>query len=206
MTTETRPRLSRDDWTAEALRALTESGLTAVAIEPLALRLGATKGSGYWHFANRAALVEATLLRWEREHTEQVIAVTKRTGDPMLSIRELFIMSMHSDGPQSTELALLAAAADPLVGAALRRVTERRTAYLAELFAEAGFAAEPARQRALLAYTSYLGHAHLARIAPDQLFTGADLERYLDATLASLLDGSTDAPTERPPGSTAGGG
>ena len=71
---QVRSRLSRDDWTAAALRALAAGGLAAVAIEPLAAALGATKGSGYWHFANRAALVSATLERWEHDNTAAVIA------------------------------------------------------------------------------------------------------------------------------------
>ncbi|MEU8610821.1 helix-turn-helix domain-containing protein [Actinoplanes sp. NPDC048791] len=67
------PRLTADDWTSAALEAMAGGGLAAVAVEPLAARLGATKGSFYWHFANRDALIEAAVLRWERDHTEAVI-------------------------------------------------------------------------------------------------------------------------------------
>jgi Bacterial regulatory proteins, tetR family len=34
---------------AAALAAIAKGGLAAVAVEPLAARLGATKGSFYWH-------------------------------------------------------------------------------------------------------------------------------------------------------------
>jgi AcrR family transcriptional regulator len=37
--------LSRDDWTRAALEALAAAGLAGVAVEPLARRLGASKGS-----------------------------------------------------------------------------------------------------------------------------------------------------------------
>jgi AcrR family transcriptional regulator len=53
--------LSKADWTEAALDALAGDGLSNVAVEPLARRLGATKGSFYWHFANRAELIAATL-------------------------------------------------------------------------------------------------------------------------------------------------
>ena len=53
--------LSKADWTESALLALARDGLTGVAVEPLARRLSATKGSFYWHFANRAELIAATL-------------------------------------------------------------------------------------------------------------------------------------------------
>ncbi|MGH3388225.1 MAG: TetR family transcriptional regulator, partial [Actinomadura sp.] len=45
---ERKTRLSRADWANAALEAIAEGGLAAVAIEPLATRLGTTKGSFYW--------------------------------------------------------------------------------------------------------------------------------------------------------------
>ncbi|MHB8296916.1 MAG: TetR/AcrR family transcriptional regulator, partial [Acidimicrobiales bacterium] len=91
-----------------------------MAIEPLAARLGATKGSGYWHFANRAALVEATLERWEREHTELVIAHVDQHGDPIERLRTLLHAVIGHTGPQTVELALLASADDQVVAPILR--------------------------------------------------------------------------------------
>src|SRR5829696_7253917 len=52
-----RTPLSRRAWTHAALEAIAEGGLAAVAVAPLAIRLGATKGSFYWHFASRESLV-----------------------------------------------------------------------------------------------------------------------------------------------------
>ena len=58
-------RLSAEDWALAALDVIAESGLAAVAVEPLARRLGVTKGSFYWHFPSREALLVAALERWE---------------------------------------------------------------------------------------------------------------------------------------------
>lgn len=186
MATGRQARLSRDDWITEALLALAENGLSAVAIEPLAARLGATKGSGYWHFANRAALVEATLLSWENKYTEQIITHTAQQGEPMESLRNLFYTVIRKAGPQNVELSLLAASSDPIVEPILRRVTDRRIEYLRELFVELNFDEQQAQHRAVLAYTVYLGHAQLALTAPHQLPAGDDLENYLRETLASI--------------------
>lgn len=187
MVNERQPKLSPDDWTGAALLALAEGGLSAVAIEPLASRLGTTKGSGYWHFANRAALVEATLLRWERDYTEQVIEHTAQPTDPTMSLRHLLRAAIHRAGPQSVEMALLAASADPSVAPVLRRVTERRLGYLTELFLGLDFDEQQARRRALRAYSTYLGYAQLARTAPDLLPAGDEI----DAVLTDLLDSVT---------------
>jgi AcrR family transcriptional regulator len=179
--------LSVEDWTSAALRALAVGGLRAVAIEPLAASLGATKGSGYWHFANRAQLVSATLDRWEREHTAAVIAQVERAASPEVRLRDLFTLVMAHAGPNSVELALLASASDPLVAAALQRVTDRRLDYLTRLFIELGFDEPASRHRALLAYTTYLGHAQLSRIAPSAVPVGQDRTAHLQTVLTALL-------------------
>ena len=49
-----------------------DDGIDAVRVEPLAKALAVTKGSFYWHFADRRALIDAMLAQW----TEA------RRGDP----------------------------------------------------------------------------------------------------------------------------
>lgn len=160
-------RRTRDDWTGVALRALAEGGVAAVAVEPLAARLGATKGSAYWHFPNREALLKATLERWEREHTEAVIEIVESVPDPLAKLRLLFGTVLEDVEDSAVELAMLAARDDPAVAPVLRRVTDRRIGYLEDLFGELGFAPDAARRRAVLAYSVYLGQAQLMSSAPD---------------------------------------
>ena len=157
-----------------------------MAIEPLAARLGTTKGSGYWHFANRAALVEATLQRWEREHTELVIAEVEQHDGTVERLRTLLYAVIGHTGPQTVELALLASADDPVVAPILRRVTKRRITYLTRLFSELDFDDQEAGRRALLAYTTYLGHAQLARTAPRAVPSGSARRTYLESVLTAL--------------------
>ena len=58
------------------------AGLAAVAVEPLAARLGATKGSFYWHFRNRDAMLEAALQRWERPRPKTSSPGVETEPDP----------------------------------------------------------------------------------------------------------------------------
>jgi AcrR family transcriptional regulator len=184
-----RKRLTAQDWTEAALEALAEGGLAAVAVEPLAARLGATKGSFYWHFANRDAVLEATLLHWERTATEDVITFVEAEPDASHRLRKLLTVALgaHS-GPSSrpVELALQPTARHPLVEPVLARVTRRRLDYLADLFAALGFPPDQARQRSLLAYTAYLGHAQLVHATPHAAPSGAALPAYVDAVIATL--------------------
>ena len=68
---EAKARLSAADWEQAALETLAENGLAAVAVESLARRLGVTKGSFYWHFPTREALIQATIERWEHDDEAQ---------------------------------------------------------------------------------------------------------------------------------------
>ena len=145
-------RLTADDWARAALTALVEQGLAGVAIEPLAVRLGTTKGSFYWHFRNRDALVEATLELWERSHTEAVIEVVGAEPEPRQRLRALFTsidrLGGHHGRTGAIEVNLLAAADHPAVATVLRRVVDRRLAYLHDIFAGLGLDDAEARRRA----------------------------------------------------------
>jgi AcrR family transcriptional regulator len=159
-------RRNRDDWTEIALRALAEGGLQAVAIEPLAARAGATKGSVYHHFPNREALLKATAERWEREHTEKVIELVEAEQTPHDKLRTLFGTVLDRDREGSVELALLAGAENEVIAPVLQRVTKKRIGYLAELFEQLGFDEEHARKRALIAFSLYLGQVQMFATVP----------------------------------------
>lgn len=74
-------RLSAEDWAQAALDLIAEQGVGAVAVEPLARRLGVTKGSFYWHFPSRDALLQAALERWELFEQEQVFGSLEDVPD-----------------------------------------------------------------------------------------------------------------------------
>ncbi len=169
-----------------ALVMLAEGGLAALAIEPIASRLGATKGSGYWHFANRAALVDATLQRWEG-HTEEIIERLEIHADPLIRLRELFTSVTDPQGPHAVELALLACVDDPAVAPVVQRVTKRRVDYVRKLFLDLDFEPIEAAQRATMAYAIYLGHTQLARTRASAIPAEMVLVAYLDSILARLL-------------------
>jgi AcrR family transcriptional regulator len=180
-------RLTADDWAAAALDAIARGGLAAVAVEPLAARLGATKGSFYWHFANRDALITAALQRWESEHTEAVIRLVDAEPDPLRRLRLLLITVIEATEHDLVEVAVLATADHPLVAPVLARVTERRITYTAGLFRDLGFPPAEARDRGLLAFSAYLGHAQLAHATP-HLVQGSSTarRRYADRVIALL--------------------
>ena len=188
MALQTRTRLSRQSWLQAALDAIAEGGLAAVAVMPLAKRLGATKGSFYWHFANRDALVNAALAEWERSHTTAVIAeIEASSDDPLQQLRLLFRRVARLAARDRIELALLATADHPIVQPVLDRVTSQRIEFVAGRFQRLGFSRAQAKRRALLAYSAYAGHAQLVHASPQLLPRSQAAKRaYLNDVLAAL--------------------
>jgi AcrR family transcriptional regulator len=188
MDVQTRRRLSRRAWVQAALDAIAEGGLAAVAVVPLAKQLGATKGSFYWHFPSREALVEAALADWEHSHTAAVIAeIEASSDDPLQQLRLLFKRVTELAARDRIELALLATADHPTVQPVLDRVTRRRIEFTAQLFQRLGFSRPQAKRRAQLAYSAYLGHAQLVHATPQLLPRAQAAKRaYLNDVLTAL--------------------
>jgi len=218
--------LTAADWINAATEIIAESGVGAVAVEPLAQRLGVTKGSFYWHFPNRDALLQAAVERWEAVGTEAVIAVLDQIPDPRLRLEQLIARAFadHSrdDGAalqvgaayafdgvampgrgtsHAFDLAIADAAADPIVGPVLKRVSERRVDYLKECFRALGLTPDEARYRALLGYAAYVGTLRLAREAPSRLPRGEEYRAYQRQVIATILPAIGSA--DRPPPSAA---
>ena len=185
-----RTSLTAEDWSAAALAALERNGLAAIAVEPLAKTLGATTGSFYWHFTGRDDLIAAALELWERRDTDGVIAAVDRAAEGAdrlrLLLRIVFMAVVETPGAGAIELALQPHADHRLVAPVLARVTERRMSTLEALFADQGLSKAQARDRALLAYTTYLGHAQLAHATPDRMPKGAAFRTYVDRTVETL--------------------
>jgi AcrR family transcriptional regulator len=178
---KTSSHLSADDWAAAALDALAEGGLAAVAVEPIAQRLGATKGSFYWHFRNRQALVEGALARWADE-TEVTIARLDRITDPELRMRSLLEAAMADAADAALSFRLISAADDTAVGETVRRVNERRLAYMQAALEELGLPPALARRRVLAGYGAYLGMAALRRIG-----LGDQSAHFIDQLMADMI-------------------
>ncbi|HSJ07414.1 MAG TPA: helix-turn-helix domain-containing protein, partial [Longimicrobiales bacterium] len=79
----------QDEWIAAAAAALTRGGVEAVKVEALARDLGVTKGSFYWHFEDRAALLRAMLARWEAG-AQAVLAAAAALPTPEQRLSALF--------------------------------------------------------------------------------------------------------------------
>jgi AcrR family transcriptional regulator len=149
--------LSREDWINAALHALADDGPSGVAVERLAARLGATKGSFYWHFKDRQELISEALATWERDDTDAVIEELMEIGDPMERLRIATVMATEYEEAESPDVRLLPSTSDPVVADFVKRVQRKRLGFLAATFRDAGFTPAESRLRARVAYSLALG-------------------------------------------------
>lgn len=184
---ESRQSLTAQDWAEAALESLATGGIDAVAVEPLARKLGVTKGSFYWHFDSREALLRAALELWERRETVDVLARVGEEGDPYERIVKVF--KQANAGYRSGRLYLAIAAAEdkPLVREFVQRVSERRMDYLCTCYRDLGFSDASARHWARFAYATFMGNLQIRRDTPDAMPSGAQFNEYLRLMITTLI-------------------
>ena len=180
-------RLSAEDWAQAALDLVAEQGVAAVAVEPLARRLGVTKGSFYWHFPSRDALLQAALERWEAIEQESVFGSLEAVPDPRARLRELFLMVAHEVKPLVIYSELLKALDHPAVQPVINRVSQRRLDYLVASFRQAGLGRTEAQHRARLAYSAYLGFLQLALQLQQPRLHHEEFEAYVEHVITTLI-------------------
>jgi len=179
-------RMSREDWVRVAMAAMATDGLDALAVEPLAKRIGTTKGSFYWHFADRAELVDAVLAAWERLATQAIIDELGSVADATERLRRLLAIVFRDAEEDRIEHAVHAAGAHPQVAPVLARVTQARLGFLETIFRDLGLTPARGRDRARITYAAYLGHLQLRAIDPDGGPSARAVQRYADELLAVL--------------------
>jgi AcrR family transcriptional regulator len=172
-------------WVEAAFDALAEGGIEAVRVDPLAKRLGVTRGSFYWHFKDRDALHQAMLRQWRERASYQIVNRIERSAEnPADRLRRL--LDLPHSSPRATrgaavELAIrLWARRDKHAAKAVRHIDRVRLDYFAGLLAAQGAPKEDARQRAYLFYAALMAEA----------FIVTDARTDIRASVAKMLLGS----------------
>lgn len=183
---EIRGRLTSVDWEHAALDAIAELGIAAVVIEPLARRLGVTKGSFYWHFTTREALLKAALERWESVDEEEFLGV-EPIRDPRERLRAVFRRTSREMQSHVVYSALLRALDHPLVQPVLSRVSQRRIDFLTVAYRQLGLDRSAASYRARLAYAAYAGFLQLSLQLGLPRLSHAEFDEYIDHAMSTLI-------------------
>lgn len=149
----------RSAWIDAALQALATGGPDAIRVETLAAGLNVSKGGFYWHFKDRAALLEEMLDCWERTGTEAVIErVEVEPLPPRDKLRLLFELAPDHTAGFGIELAVRDwSRRDRGVAARLQRIDARRMRFVQGLFGEFCATQSDAEARSMLGYSLLIG-------------------------------------------------
>jgi AcrR family transcriptional regulator len=182
-----RTRLSAEDWELAALQLIAEQGVGALAVEALARRLGVTKGSFYWHFRTREALLNAALERWEQYGEREVLGQIEQISDPRERLPELFRRVAHELQPHRVYAALLKALDHPQVVPVIARVSQRRMDFLTTAYRESGLSPPQALDRARLTYAAYVGFLQLNFTLGLPRLSLEEFDAYVEHMIATLI-------------------
>jgi AcrR family transcriptional regulator len=182
-----RSTLSAGDWEQQALVLIAEKGIRAVSVELLARRMGVTKGSFYWHFPNRDALLEQSLLRWEKHDEANLQASLGAIVDPRERLSSFFRRTGREKLTHNVYSSLCTAADHPQVEPLLERVATRRMKHIESAYGEIGFEPCEASHRARLTYSAYLGFLQLQRQHQAPNLSSEEFEAYMTHVIATLI-------------------
>ncbi len=181
--------LCRRDWVEMGLRLLVDEGIDAVKITRLAQALGVTRGSFYWHFKDRADLLDQLLDHWQRHNTAAVVAAAETAQDLTEGILALFDAWIDADrfDPRLDSALRDWARQTPRIKTAVAEADQARVAAFAALYQRAGYEKTEAFIRARILYFAQVGYYALNIEEPDAQrisflesyfkgFTGRDMD------------------------------
>jgi AcrR family transcriptional regulator len=168
--------LSRQDWIDAAREVLISEGIERVKVEPLAERLKVSRGSFYWHFHDRQALVDALLALWEETALEPMRAVADETGLDPVARYDKFMRVWVKGEPYCPiyDLAIRRwAMVSAEVSRVVKKVDEARIKLLTAIFKDMGHEPDEAFIRARITYFHQIGY-----YATDVQESASTRERY----------------------------
>lgn len=156
-----RTPLDPERWVDAAIDVLAKEGIGGLRVEVLAKRCGVTKGSFYWHFKDRRALLDAVLARWKdgriRDIEKTTAVAPGQEREQLHYAIEVYGASRNRKG-MAIELAVRDwARHDAVAAAVVESVDLYRLECTRKLFVAAGMSDAEAKSRSLLLYACVFG-------------------------------------------------
>jgi AcrR family transcriptional regulator len=154
-------RLDSLAWIQAGREALIDRGIAAVRISPIALTLGVTTGSFYWHFSSLPEFLDALLADWEATNNapfyEAINAHPNNGAKQYVALVNVWIEEKKYI-PRWDAAVRDWARASPKVEAAVRRTDEVRIKLLHAVFLLLGYTEPEALVRARISYFHQVGY------------------------------------------------
>lgn len=156
-------RSTPDEWLQAGFALLAEDGFTALKIDTLSIRLGMTKGSFYWHFADMAAYKAALVSAWAQwrddDHRRFAELETLAPRDRLIKMTAFLI----SPRQWMLERAMREwARSDRAAARSVKAADRRARAAVRQAFLDLGLSEAVAEQRSQWLFAIGIGALHLS--------------------------------------------
>ena len=184
-----RTGLQRLDWLRAALEIFVAEGIEAVRITRLADTLEVTRGSFYWHFANRDDLIDALVAYWRDKNTRAVVDAVEGAdtlSDGILRLFEAWLDPAAFDARLDLAIREWARRSEA-IREEMRAADDARIDALTELYRRFGYAMPEALIRARVIYFAQIGFYALdveEPMATRVAYTAAYFEAYTGKRIA----------------------
>jgi AcrR family transcriptional regulator len=174
-------RLSVDDWVQAGFAILADAGPHALRVDRLCERLGVTKGSFYWHFADLATYRTTLITAWgSLQDQDRQRFETSKDIEPRQRLRYMMQAVVRPEQWALERAMRVWALTDDDVAANVRKSDSRVLRAVYQAFVDAGFTADEAGVRSAAFFGAGLGILH----ASDPNEAPAETrERFLDFML-----------------------
>ena len=176
------PASTYEAWLHAAYDALTEGGVEAIKIMPLAKRLGVTRSGFYWHFKDREALLEAMIRYWEDKNTGNLIARSEAYAETIceavLNLFDCWLDDTLFDG--RLDLAIRNwARVDSGLAVRLADADTRRNAAVQAMFLRFGYEPGEAEVRTLTMLYTQIGYLSM-QVTEDRALRFSRMRGYVE--------------------------
>jgi AcrR family transcriptional regulator len=175
--------LAATDWVEAGFSLLADEGVKGLTLDRLCKRVGATKGSFYWHFADLGAYRATLAQTWAEVHDSDRAEFTANAGlaprERLARMMEVLLGQRH----WMLERAMREwARSDADVAAAVAASDRRVRRAVRQAYLDDGFSAQEADVRADATFAAGVGFLHLSASAPGSKAT-TQQQRFLDIML-----------------------
>jgi AcrR family transcriptional regulator len=177
-------KLGRSDWTDAAIHTLLSSGIDAVQITRLASQLQVSRGSFYWHFADRGELLSAILDEWRERNGRAIKTVLRDVDSLSTAVLEFFSLWVENAcfSPALDQSIRDWAQLDPDVFERVRKEDQLRIRQISQCFQRFGYEASEALVRARILYFAQVGYYAMHMQEPMQSRLALLEQYYLSFT------------------------
>jgi len=155
-------RRSPDDWLDDGFAILGEEGLSALKLDRLCKRAGATKGSFYWHFPDMGAYRSALIAAWAQRHGSDGALYESIQDLPPADRLDRMVAGLLDPQHWQTERAMREwARSDQAVAAGVTEADRRVRSAVLAVFIGLGFDHDEAMLRASTTFAAGIGHLTL---------------------------------------------